>query len=203
MGILRSLVEVDHTVQVTSFGGTGTTMLYDVLEEHDVDVPSDKQPWKHRPRPLEERTVPPGFRAIYLFGNPMNAVLSVFRRGYQRWHFRNMTGDFDGWNEELSCLDGFLRRDTDPFRMEEHFENWMQADRSYPILLLRFDTMWAHLPELFAFVGLPTRLIDSFPEKRERHSVWQNEEERVQNQLRRMYGDFAERIDRFPDWKVI
>jgi hypothetical protein len=166
MTLLGLLTKIDHTVQITSHGGTGTTMLYDFLENYSVDVPQDPSRWKHLPEPPTDSEVRQGFRALYLFGNPINAVLSVFRRDYQRWHFRNMTGDFDGWNEDLEHLSRFLDQESDPFEMQKHFHAWTTADRSYPIMLLQFDALWDNLPELFSFFGLPYRLQAEFPERR-------------------------------------
>jgi hypothetical protein len=181
-------------------------MLYEFLEEHGVDVPQDHsnwRPWKHLPTPPEESDVKDDFRALYLFGNPMNAVLSVFRRDYQRWHFRNMTGDFEGWSDEMEHLDGFLEQESDPFRMDEHFRTWTTAERSYPIMLLHFDALWQHLPELFSFFGVPYRLREAFPERRERHSDWRDEPDDTREPLEALYGDLHRDVQQAPAVDVI
>ena len=73
-------------------------MLYRFLEDCTADVPKDTHdwiPWKHQPLPPADSKVSRRFRALYLFGNPMNAVLSVFRRGYQHWHLEQLRGNVD------------------------------------------------------------------------------------------------------------
>jgi hypothetical protein len=181
-------------------------MLYQFLEEHDVDIPQGHdnwKPWKHLPEPPSDDEVKDGFRAVYLFSNPMNAILSVFRREFQYWHVRamNMDDDYNAWGDD-SDLEDFLEQNTDHFRMARHFHNWTQADRSYPILLLRFDALWEHLPEFFAFAGLPTKALDEFPEQRERASDWTEEPEYVRERLQDFYGDLWAEIQETPDFHI-
>lgn len=205
MDLLRNIGVINHTLQVTSFGGTGTTMLYEFLEEHDGDIPSDHsnwRPWKHLPRPPGDSEVKDGFRAVYVFGNPMNAVLSVFRRDYQRWHIRNMREDVSEPASPDWGLEEFLQESEDPFRMGKHFREWTHADRSYPILYLNFDALWEHLPEFFAFAGLPTRCLKEFPDRRERASDWTEEPTRVRKELREFYGDLWAEIQETPDFQI-
>jgi hypothetical protein len=197
--------KITHTVQLTSFGGAGTTMLYRVLAEHGTGLPDAAPkylPWKHLPTPPTDDEVPDGFRAAYLFGNPMNAVLSVFRRDFQRWHARNMRNDLAGWNDDWT-LEEFLAQDRDHFEMAPHFHRWTRAVRTYPILLLHFDALWDRLPEVAAFFGLPTRVLDDFPPRRPRHSDWTDESPVVQAHLRRLYGDLHEEIEALPRLSII
>jgi hypothetical protein len=205
MDLLRNIGVIDHTLQITSFGGVGTTMLYRFLEEHDANTPSghDWLPWKHLPAPPVDSEVKEGFRAVYVFGNPMDAILSVFRRDFQHWHVQNMNTEqaYEEWNDQWTLRD-FLNQERDYFRMREQFHNWIEADRSYPIMYVKFDTLWEHLPELFAFAGLPTRCIDEFPDQRERTSDWTEEEEFVWRGLREFYGDLWSEIQETPDFQI-
>ena len=142
---------------------------------HDCDVRSD-------------------FRAVYLFDDPRNAVLSVFRRGYQDWHIRNMNGNLDEW-EEGYTIDDFLSNGDDLFRMEDQFEDWVHARRSFPILFIRFNELWNHLKTLFSFVGLPQSKMDCFPEKRSRTSDWRTESSNRQEAIEEMYGPLACKVN--------
>lgn len=151
-------------------------------------------PWKHMAVPPHDCDVKPGFRAVYLFDDPRNAVLSVFRRSYQNWHIRNMNGNLDGW-EEGYTIDDFLSNGDDLFRMEEQFEDWVHARRSYPILFIRFDELWDHLKTLFSFVGLPESKMDCFPEKRARTSDWRTEPSNRQEAIEEMYGTLACKVN--------
>ena len=180
-------------------------MLYRFLERCKADVPSDTHdwiPWKHQRVPPSDNDVPHGFRSLYLFDNPMNAVLSVFRREYQHWHIDRINGDVEAWDESWS-LEDYLEHGDDLFRLSDHFNQWSTADRSYPILLLRFDALWDRLPEVFAFLGLATSLMGDFPGRKERSSDWTTESDSIQQGLREMYGDLHREIADAPDLKII
>lgn len=111
-----------HTVQLTSFGGAGTTMLYRFMTESGLDVPRDGDwgIWKHAPEPPDSSEVRQGFRAVYLFGDPINAVLSVFNRKFQSFHVGRMHGDLDNWNDSWNLTE-YLEAGVDRFGMSDHF----------------------------------------------------------------------------------
>lgn len=196
--------KIEHTVQVTSFGGVGTTMLYQFLDKHGLNTPDghDWLPYKHMAPPPPDRDVRESFRAIYMFDNPMNAILSVFRRGFQHWHAQNMLGDACTWDDDWT-LEDFLERGKDHFRMHEHFRLWATARRNYPIMLLKFDALWRRLPEVFAFLGLPSCLLDEFPVRRKRHSDWTDQPAANRESLLRLYGELHDEITAFPELKII
>jgi hypothetical protein len=55
-------------------------MLYQFLDQYDSGTPKYDgfRAYKHASHPPLKEEVPEGFRALYVFGNPMNAILSVF-----------------------------------------------------------------------------------------------------------------------------
>jgi len=63
------LAEVHHRVQITSFGGSGTTALHEHLLDAGVDVPTTPGafPFKHQRVPPASGSVPAGFRVLYPF----------------------------------------------------------------------------------------------------------------------------------------
>jgi hypothetical protein len=196
---------LEHTLQITSYGGCGTTLLYRFFSEHGVDTPpavDDWYPWKHMLAPPSNEKVKEGFRAVYVFADPLNATLSVFRRGFQHELVRRMTRETTGWNTEWKLQD-FLASGEDHFRLIEQYRNWTEAQRSYPILLLKYESMWKQLRELMTYAGLPQKTADAFPRKRPRSSRWQDEAEVVQRELDALYGDLRNEIREAPDFRVI
>src|SRR5918996_628142 len=71
------LSRIRHTIQVTSFGGCGTTALYDHVAAAGLDVPKTfgQFPSKHQRIPPDPEQVPANFRVVYICGDPRNAVL--------------------------------------------------------------------------------------------------------------------------------
>ena len=109
---------------------------------------------------------------IYLYGDPAHAIASFFRRnltprsvvepddshpgfaGFARAHCKYLEGEYERISEGYS-LDDFLSSPDDPFGLEDHFHRWTAARVPYPILLVRYETLWDHLEEIYEFVGLP------------------------------------------------
>src|SRR5690606_30273635 len=83
---------IDHTVQVTSFGGSGTTALCNKFLDAGVDLQKGPAQWpfKHRRVPPTVDEVPDGFRVVYVVGDPRDAVVSIFRRNLQLGHYESL-----------------------------------------------------------------------------------------------------------------
>ena len=127
---------ITHTVQVTSFGGSGTTALCNHLLAAGVDLqPGPAQwPFKHRRQPPRADEVPDGFRVVYLIGEPRDAVLSIFRRGLQIGHYRSLHGykpDAEV-GRRLQSLETFLAAGIDDFELADHLERWMTHPDGLP-----------------------------------------------------------------------
>lgn len=196
---------VRHTVQLTSFGGSGTTALTDSFQAAGLDLPPGPGQWphKHTRRPPHGDAVPSDFRVVYPVGDPRDAVLSVFRRGYQWGHWRALH-DVDEQTETpafLDSLDAFLARDQDEFALEAHFDAWLAHPAGYPVMVVRFDRIDEVWDELRRFVGLPA----DHPRVtyRPRHSDWSSTEPGVRARLDELYGSLAARIDELPATMVV
>lgn len=194
-------VPVDHTRQLTSFGGSGTTALGEHLRAAGIDLPTTpgQFPFKHQRTPPESAAVPQGFRALYLVGDPRDAVMSVFRRGFQDGHYVGMHGrrPDDAVDARLVSLATFLDAGVDDFAIADHVEQWLGAgDRDYPIMVVRFDRLAEAWPELRDFIGL--RADDRGLVAQSRASDWRNLPRVARSRIDRMYGDLARRIDALP-----
>jgi hypothetical protein len=192
----------NHTIQVTSFGGAGTSMLCRFLERNGADLPrtiapnnveKDWAPWKHMRTPPPEQWVPNDFRAIYVVSDPRNAVVSVFRRGYQYAHVQRIDGDVERFHPSMD-LSEYLNLGTDPFQLEDHFEQWIQCNRDYPILIVKYDHLWDRIGKIVEFAGLPEHAKHDFPERRARSSDWRTLPECDRTKLDALLGNLAGRI---------
>ena len=203
---------VMHSVQATSFGGAATTMLYAFFKELNLDIPpgGDYGRWKHMRMPpgfgpMSYLKVRKDFKVVYLLCNPMNAIVSLFRRRYHHWHLERMEVPSQQFDRSLT-LEEYLARGKDVYLMNEHFHNWSQCPRNirdYPIMLLKYEAMWDHLTDLFDFLEIPRSMIGHFPQRKKRHSDWQTQPESIQRQLYDIYGAFHETIEDFPEIRVI
>lgn len=110
-------------------------------------------------------------RAIYLYGDPIDAVLSFYRRDkeygtkFVERHYRNL--DIPGKFPET--FDEYLGWGSDAFGLETHFDRYYNSLPKAGLMMVRFDDMWTHLDEIFDFLRLPAKGRD-FPAKRARLS---------------------------------
>lgn len=197
----RDLSRIHHTVQVTSFGGSGTTTLYEHLLEAGADVPNTPGsfPFKHQRVPPGHAEVPTGFRVVYPYGDPRNAIVSVFRRGFQGGHYRGMRLRAPSVEVEqhLESLERFLDAGVDEFELQDHFDRWhAPAARGYPVMFLRFEDLPLIWPRVRDFVGLPRNA--QCPPIRTRASVWEALPAGLRARIDEIYGPLARRLALLP-----
>ena len=196
---------IEHTIQVTSFGGAGTTALCRHLLDAGVDLqPGPAQwPFKHRRVPPEAHQVPAGFRVVYLVGDPRDAVVSLFRRNYQLGHFVALhERDPDASvRQALTDLNSFVAGGVDLFELADHVARWRNHPPGYPVLIAHYDALGSHWPDIAEFLGLPP---DHPPLAfRPRASDWTDQPPSIRVGLDRMYRELAELIEAMPPILVV
>lgn len=82
-------------------------------------------------------------------------------------------------------FDHFLDLGQDLFRRKEQLEAWRGGAR-YPILLVQYERLWQHLPELERFLGVS---LDGFPPHRPRSSSLDQLEPQRRSRLEALYDD--------------
>lgn len=69
-------------VLIVSSGGVGTTFLMEEIKRYKTtNDPDNKDGYKHLPIPPISQN--PNLKVVYLFGDPVLACISLFRRKYQ------------------------------------------------------------------------------------------------------------------------
>ncbi|MFZ9936127.1 MAG: hypothetical protein ACO3JG_03615 [Luteolibacter sp.] len=197
---------------VVSYGGVGTHMLMRMIKDEDWlgHVIRNKKV-KHMNHPHHLRVPPQSFRQfghdgrvklIYLFGDPINSVLSHFRRrvtnkkDWCRHHCMNVQGDYRKFDARWDLID-YLENGVDLFRLEEHFDNWTRIEAGsidYDCMILKYESAHRHEARIMDFLNTDVRL-----SYRSRNSDWRNESQEVRNKLVGMYGGLLEKCDSFPE----
>ncbi len=189
------------TVQVSSFGGVGTTALYAHLESLGADVPraSDWGWPKHQRVPPRRADVANGFRSVYVFGDPRDAILSVFRRGYEIWHYERMqleeSAPSGRAEAALRSTVDFARGGFDPYKIDEHFANWLGV-LDVPVLFVHHEALSIRWEAIRSFVGLPSDA-PSLPTN-QRKTDWRSEPDEIRDGFTSIYGELADFIERLP-----
>lgn len=196
---------IDHTVQVTSFGGAGTTALCKYLLEARVDLqPGPAQwPFKHRRVPPTREEVPEDFRAVYIVSDPRDSLLSIFRRGYQIGRYRSLHDREPPAEvvQRLASLERFLAAGVDDFELADHVNRWRNHPPGYPVLFVRYELLGECWEQLRDFVDVPSELPPL--RVRGRSSDWRSLESPQREQIDSLYGDLARYIEGLPAAEVV
>ena len=182
-------------VLVVSAGGVGTSFLMKQIglfkKTNDID---NKDGYKHMsipPIPKNNRV-----KVIYVFGDPMLACVSLFRRNYactqsvviQKYNKKKKLIDHD---ENLS---EYLEKGIDKLMFEKHFINWHRTFKVYPTLFIRYDAIHDNISEIKQFLGLPEEFLKTFPPEKVRSSRIEDLENYELERLNELYGKFRNEI---------
>ncbi|MBR8826989.1 MAG: tetratricopeptide repeat protein [Gomphosphaeria aponina SAG 52.96 = DSM 107014] len=193
-------------VIICSSGGVGTSFFMDFVQEHKyINSPGDIDGLKHLDQPPIGKTKQ-NFKALYIFGDPLNAVVSLFRRNFQHPHSCKLLANYVDIEPiaRYCSLEEYVDEGIDRLKLEQHFDNWSNAQVNYPIMLVKYETMWEHLPEIFYFLEIPASGIEELEkERKERESDWIKLPEETKEKLSAMYGKFSEKVANFEEIKII
>lgn len=208
----RAIIRKQYDVIVVSYGGSGTTMLLDFLAPH-MRVNSSNSfvdGIKHINSPdhpvLRYKKIE---RAIYLVADPREATLSLFRRNYALRMIAKLKAKHSNTEEyrrfvetyqpNILNLSDFLQRGEDLFGFRKHWQQWHEDTASFPVLFVRYDALHDSIAEILEFLGLPARLKDDFPSRRQRATRLNELTIEDRRRLDRIYEDMATEIAEAPN----
>lgn len=186
-------------VLIVSAGGVGTTFLMEEIGKYKkTNCPSNTDGYKHMP-------VPPisgnqNLKVVYVFGNPIMASMSLFRRNYH--HLQSLKAQ-QFLNRKYvipaeMSLEAYAKNGQEGHHFRQHFHNWSQRFSIYPTLFIRYESLFEYLNELADFLDLPAEFIQNFPEKKERKSNIDAVSSATLRGLNKMYDSFLEEINQKP-----
>jgi len=198
------IVPKEINVLITSMGGVGTSFFIKHLDKYRLtNLNSDKDGFKHLFFPPFSTN--DGIKYIYLFGNPIDSVISLFRRNLQHPHSKKLlklNNNLKSINSGTT-LDQYAADGVDRFLFSEQFNNWLTGSKFYPTLILKYEKLWENLDTIYDFLDIPRSEIKAFPEKKERNSDFNSLSKDTQNSLKNIYGDFEQYINEFDDFTVV
>jgi len=191
-------------VLVVSAGGVGTTFLMDAIGQYKtVNNSSNLDGYKHLPIP--PISFNPKIKVIYVFGDPVLASISLFRRNYHhaqsKWatKFQEQTYIIP---ENLSLEDYALNHE-DGHYFEKHFHNWRHEFLCYPSLFLKYSAIHESLDDLSLFLELPESFAENFPEKKPRKSSLEDLDDKIVGGLREKYTKYKNEVNNLPNYFIV
>ena len=120
-------------------------------------------------------------KVIFLFGNPMNTVISTHRRiPNLELHYEHMGGDYP-----MRAF-RFIR---DTLGIEKLFDDWYRK-HNFKLMTVRYETMWENLNKIGYFFDLD---FSDFPKKRKRLTDWRKHPNKVE--IRKTYSRLNSKIE--------
>ena len=162
--VLPTSIEFPNYV-CNSIGGVASTSVFDFLTDSLPKVTENHfargaSQWKHTPFPPISPSIRKG---IFIFGDPLQATVSLFRRNLCRVHLSNK-----GLPSFQMTLEEYLELSHDVFRTSEHIANWTAGSPQYPILCVKSDVVFEHAAEICDFFGIGAKR-GNFPVRQERN----------------------------------
>jgi len=159
----------------------------------------------------ETITLSGDFKIIFVFGNPYDILISLFRRNYcsattKKYNFGfPETKVMKEKHKELTglSLQEYLEKGKELTGIEEYFNSYKDAKVDYPILMIRYESMWSNLDKIFDFLNISKDLVNEFPREKQRQSDWRELPDHLKDKLVSRYGNFYKRIEDFPDIKLV
>lgn len=197
--ILNKKIEV----LIVSAGGVGTTFLMKAIQQFKTtNCPDNSDGFKHLPIPPLSQNA--NLKVVYIFGSPIMACLSLFRRNYQVIQSikaqQYLQKDFT--ISEGMTLEEYAKNGQDGHYFERHLQNWQEQYRLYPTLFLRYETLFENVEILADFLELPPEFVATFPAKKARKSSFENLTESTKRGLQKMYGDLENEMAALPDFFI-
>jgi len=184
-------------IYIYSYGGSGTRMFYEFVKNYR---PVNSQTDVHNGLIVKKY---PFEKVVYLVGNPVNAVISFYRRHtinlkFIKEHTKNLNID----EFEANSLEDYVKQGKDLFQLEKHFEKYTSNELPYPILFIKYEKLWDNLDSIFEYLGLK-KYIRGFPNKLDRKSNYKRIDSRLKYGLVEIYSNLLSKIDEMSDIKII
>tara|TARA_B100001094_G_scaffold330748_1_gene396773 strand:- start:5290 stop:5964 length:675 start_codon:yes stop_codon:yes gene_type:complete len=200
---------------ISSMGGVGSTALMKYLENvakiNPTGFHTGCSRFKHARWPDPFWNVK---GAIFVYGDPRDATISLFNRVLVHTHLTNMAvpkrklivpdevqagPGFDGIPANIQR---YMDLNEDVFQFEEMIKNWATQLTPYPRMLVKHEKLYDNPEAVLDFLKCNVGIFrESFPKKKTRSSNWS--EHPCAGQLSNLFSGLIEKIDTIPDVLVI
>jgi|TARA_B100000315_G_scaffold161196_1_gene149611 hypothetical protein len=145
--------------------------------------------------------LPRHVKVIYLFGNPVEIVLSAksldndqlhgvdSRFTILDLHIRNLRGDFA---EKGSLFE------KDVLRLKDNFDLWMK-NHSFPVMAVRYEALWDRLEDIRKFTGCRKLILPPYSPRKDRTISY---DEKTLKSLTTVYQTLSRKIKDMSDVTV-
>ncbi len=142
----------------------------------------------------------PDLKVIYIYGDPVVATLSLFRRKYQTTQsllLRKYIPDNPVLDIDMT-IEEYAQKKRDILHLQDHFTNWFSRFQAHQSLFLSYETLFENLEVIQNFLQVPNDFISDFPPLRERKSKLEDTTTKTVHLLCQSYEAFIEQQKAIP-----
>lgn len=169
-------------------GGCGSCSI-----RYFVGPTLNQEPWNaHQRNP--DKVPADTEHLVYLYNNVYDTVLSYYRRNFMKYpydHCKHMSGNLNILKKKREwSLEDFLKLESDPFKIEEHFYGWFNYRKHpCPILFFKYESLERNKVKLLEWYGVSKEKAMTYPVKK-RNSDWRSQPKYIIELLEKNYGEF-------------
>lgn len=179
---------------VTSFGGVGTSPFLSWLSgKIDCNCPRDTDGFKHVVEPEDVKQFADKF--IFIYGDPVEAILSLYARKFIRPQFKKLTG-----KDNRVSLEEYAESGKDLLGYEKQLDNWI-GQKDMEVMFLEYPYFWDYEKEIFDFIGLDDST--RFFQKKERANKKENYSEELISKLEKIYQPLTKKMESLKKFHVV
>lgn len=180
----------DIEVLVASAGGVSTTFLIKAIEQYKkINCPNNTDGYKYLPfPPLGGRN---DLKVLYIYGDPVIATLSLFRRQYHHTQ-SHCTQKFEKKKDIIPMdltVEHYAAGGLDRLHLADHFHNWHSRYTQYNTLFIRYEDIHTNIQAIADYLNLPDTFVSTFPPAKQRKSSTGNISDTTLSQLELMYSE--------------
>jgi len=162
------MVSVDYSIILAGLGRCGTTLVYKTLLNYfkegdfvcDLKDKEFKNGYVYKTHDFAPEKLSGNVRVIFMFGNPLNITIATHKlKGeYLLGHYVHLHSKYLGEGKHIT---------QDVIQLEKNFDSWY-CKQTFPLLTLRYETLYDNLDTLIKFVGIDFEI----EPKKERNTDW-------------------------------
>lgn len=143
------------------------------------------------------------FVGIYIFGNPILSLASICRRRIAKT-INVLAGK--SIFPRNNCVNIEQLLDNDVLRLEQHLDNWMNADVNYPIVFIKYEDLSKE--KIYDIcqdvknkynIDFKEDIISRFKERRSSYDTIEPEH---LEKLKNIYSDFEKKVQELPSYWI-
>jgi len=186
-----------YSLIVPSLGRCGSTLLFKALLAYfkngffiqNMEDVKFKKSYVYKTHCYAPDKVGKNIKAVFLFGNPFNTVLSAHdRRVNIKAHYKHFETDYSQRSNY---------EDKDTLNLEKHFDSWVKK-QTFPLLIVRYETLYDNIEIISNFLNINLQL----PCYRTRKVNWEVLNKNKKQKIMNTYGNLYKKINNCPDIKI-